>query len=1544
MMKSVHCKKEVSVLRLFALALTASVITALAMFTGCGDKGTGSGSDDDLLDRFGRPMYALTTIASPDSGGRVERLPDSTRYSQGTEVTVTAIPADGYEFTGWSGASTETTHVIVVAMSDSMTLIANFDLVQADHYTLMVETNDASYGTVTREPNQTSYAGGTEVVVTAIPNPGYRFIGWSAASTDTDTAITITVNSNQRLIANFQIITCTLTVSKEPALDGTVYINNAVSTAITTHNFETLVTVRAEIPGYTFIGWSGASNSTDAAITITMDENKELIANFRLDTYTLTTNAVPENGGTVTRNLDQENYITGTVVTVTATPAEGFAFVGWAGALNSTVNTAAVTMNGDRELTAVFELIPISYYTLGIGLDPVLGGTVTRNPEATSYPGGTQVTVTAEASPGYRFISWQGVSSSTESEVLVTMNSHGMMLTAKFQQMYVLTIDQNPADGGTVTPQSGLSHDVGTQTNITAAAADGYRFVNWTVTSGSAMFANPNNANTTVSSSVNTTIRANFQRMYMLTIESPTVGAAITPVSGLSHDAGAPVAISAAAVTGYRFVNWTVTNGTAVLDNPAGAAATVTMSSDAAIRANYQRIFTLTIDRHPTGGGTVTPAGGLNYDAQMPVDITAAAAGCYRFVNWTVVNGTAVFGNANSAATTVTMSSDAAVRANFERMYTLMINRNLTIGGTVTPESGLCYNAEMPIEITAAPAIGYSFVNWTVTNGTADFADASNAATTVTLSSDAEIRANFELNTYTLAVNLDPTDGSGGTVTRSLNLENYPHGTHVTVTAIPVADYTFARWSGALNSTANPVVIIMDGSKELTAVFDLIPPNHYTLGIEIDPVAGGSVSRSPEASSYAAGTQVTVTAEAADGFMFVSWSGASSSTNPSVAITINNNTNLTANFQRQTHTLTINQSPQGGARTITPNSGLNHNALVPIAITAAAADCYRFVNWTVTSGTAAFNNANSAQTTVTLSSNATISANFERLYTLTIERNPTGGGSFTPASGGCYNAGTPINITAVNAIGYRFTNWTVINGTAVFANANSANTTVTLSSDAAIRANFQRVTYALTINSNPVTGGTFTPASGLSHDSGAVVNIAAVEGSCYRFVNWVVTNGTAQIANVNNAITTVTMSSNATIRANFVRMHTLTIDRNIAAGGTVIPASGQCHSAGPVNITANVANGYRFVNWTLVSGSASFANPNSAATTVTLSENTTIRANFQRIYTLTVNQLPAVGSTLTPASGLTHDAGTPVSINATMVNGYRFVNWTVTSGNATFANSNNANTTVTLSSDATIRANFAQFRTIDTTFTESRTFLLPPRVLFPATVEVYALGGGGGGQGGYSRTGRIDGNNHSGSGGAGGGGAAAYVKFDLYSSVTFDITVGNGGAGGRSRNVDGWTGTWTPGDNGINGDSTTVRWGTNLTLTAGGGVGGSGWSGTGGAGGRHIALPSSFIRADTGHGGNGSSGSMGENAVRRESTGGHAAKITSTPSNSSTVSLFGGGSGAWRPVNENSATRQAAVGGGGASGHSHTSGNNGTARAGSPGGNGLVRIIITYYE
>ncbi|MCR4290996.1 MAG: putative Ig domain-containing protein [Candidatus Scalindua sp.] len=67
-------------------------------------------------------------------------------------------------------------------------------------YTLNVS---ATNGTVTKTPDLASYASGSQVTLTPVPNAGYQFNGWSGDASGSADLLTITMDSNKNITASF---------------------------------------------------------------------------------------------------------------------------------------------------------------------------------------------------------------------------------------------------------------------------------------------------------------------------------------------------------------------------------------------------------------------------------------------------------------------------------------------------------------------------------------------------------------------------------------------------------------------------------------------------------------------------------------------------------------------------------------------------------------------------------------------------------------------------------------------------------------------------------------------------------------------------------------------------------------------------------------------------------------------------------------------------------------------------------------------------------------------------------------------------------------------------------------------------------------------------------------------------------------------------------------------------------------------------------------------------------------------------------------------
>lgn len=132
------------------------------------------------------------------------------------------------------------------------------------------------------------------------------------------------------------------------------------------------------------------------------------------------------------------------------------------------------------------------------------------------------------------------------------------------------------------------------------------------------------------------------------------------------------------------------------------------------------------------------------------------------------------------------------------------------------------------------------------------------------VATDRTIAATFTVDRHTLVV----TPGAGGSVTRNPDTPDYAWGSTVTLTAVPAVGYHFVGWGGAASGANASYALLMDGNKSVTAQFAI---NSYPLAVVVSGL--GTVSRSPNQTSYDHGTVVQLNAYPDAGYAFSGWSG-----------------------------------------------------------------------------------------------------------------------------------------------------------------------------------------------------------------------------------------------------------------------------------------------------------------------------------------------------------------------------------------------------------------------------------------------------------------------------------------------------------------------------------------------------------------------------------------------------------------------------------------------------------------------------------------------
>jgi hypothetical protein len=417
-------------------------------------------------------QWNITTSAAPVEGGTTtgDGLVDD-----GLTTTVTATANAGYVFSNW----TEGVNIVSTSSSYTFTattdrsLVANFT--QSPSFSVTTTSAPLAGGSTT---GGGSYASGSSVTVTAVPNVGYAFVNWTegAAQVSASASYTFTVSASRSLVANFALIggpQYVITTAASPLAGGTL-------TGAGSYSSGTSVTVTATAaPGYMFSRWkeNGASVSSSASYTFTATADRGLTATF-IEAYTVTLLSSPPSGGST--EADSISYKLDENARVEAFPNSGYQFVNWTenGAAVSSSNPYNFNVTGSRTLVANFAVI--GGVSISASAAPVAGGTVTGGGSVVS---GTPVTLTATPSAGYGFINWteNGTEVSTSPGYSFTANA-SRTLVANFAAGSTLSTSSNPSIGGSTS--GGGFVPAGNSVTLVAKASPGYTFLHWTDATG----------------------------------------------------------------------------------------------------------------------------------------------------------------------------------------------------------------------------------------------------------------------------------------------------------------------------------------------------------------------------------------------------------------------------------------------------------------------------------------------------------------------------------------------------------------------------------------------------------------------------------------------------------------------------------------------------------------------------------------------------------------------------------------------------------------------------------------------------------------------------------------------------------------------------------------------------------------------------------------------------------------------------------------------------------------------------------------------------
>ncbi len=222
--------------------------------------------------------------------------------------------------------------------------------------------------------------------------------------------------------------------------------------------------------GWSFINWTGDISSTNLQETIIMNSNKSVTASFIQNQFTLDVNIIG-NGGVV-KEPDQTFYLYGDVVNLSCYPELGWGFYQWEGDITGNDNPAFVTIDGNKNITAVFVE---SLYNLTVNIYG--DGVVDVNPLGPYYYGNV-VSVVATANIGNVFSYWSGDLESINMSEIIIMDSNKTITAHFIQENYKLIINIEGSGSVNKTPDQ-ENYTYNTSVELNAIAASGWVFDHW---------------------------------------------------------------------------------------------------------------------------------------------------------------------------------------------------------------------------------------------------------------------------------------------------------------------------------------------------------------------------------------------------------------------------------------------------------------------------------------------------------------------------------------------------------------------------------------------------------------------------------------------------------------------------------------------------------------------------------------------------------------------------------------------------------------------------------------------------------------------------------------------------------------------------------------------------------------------------------------------------------------------------------------------------------------------------------------------------------
>ena len=384
----------------------------------------------------------------------------------GTELTIVATPATGYELVSLEANGVDITATKRVVVTGNLTVKATFS-----NKTFAVSLTKEGEGTITATGagNLNAVAYGTELTINATPATGYELVSITANGTDITSSKKVVVKENLTVKATFAKKTFAVSLTKVG--EGTITATGAGNLNAVAYGTE-LTIVATPATGYELVSITANGADISATKRVVVKDNVTVKATFTKKTFAVSLNKEGEGkvDATGADNLNAVPY--GTELTIVATPATGYELVSLMANGTDITSSKKVVVKENLTVKATFakKMFAVTLTHDGEGKVDATGAE-----DLTAVPYGTELTIKAMPKQGYELtaLTANGKDILAASKVVVTEN---LTIKATFaKKTFVVTLDK---EGEGVLDATGADNlkavPYGTKLTIIATPAEGY--------------------------------------------------------------------------------------------------------------------------------------------------------------------------------------------------------------------------------------------------------------------------------------------------------------------------------------------------------------------------------------------------------------------------------------------------------------------------------------------------------------------------------------------------------------------------------------------------------------------------------------------------------------------------------------------------------------------------------------------------------------------------------------------------------------------------------------------------------------------------------------------------------------------------------------------------------------------------------------------------------------------------------------------------------------------------------------------------------------